>query len=86
MLEGAVDIYLPDYKYIDPNMAAMLSGARHYAHAAIDDNGAPDGRARLRSGRHDARTLIRHLVLPGLTGTAFGFWKSATIFRAFRFR
>ena len=27
MLEGAVDIYLPDYKYIDPNMAAMLSGA-----------------------------------------------------------
>ena len=28
MLEGAVDIYLPDYKYIDPNMAAMLSGAR----------------------------------------------------------
>ena len=27
MLDGAVDIYLPDYKYIDPNMAAMLSGA-----------------------------------------------------------
>ena len=40
MLEGAVDIYLPDYKYIDPNMAAMLSGARDYpdtAHAAIDE-------------------------------------------------
>ena len=38
MLDGAVDIYLPDYKYIDPNMAAMLSGARDYpdvAHAAI---------------------------------------------------
>ena len=40
MLEGAVDIYLPDYKYIDPNMAAMLSGAQDYpdtAHAAIEE-------------------------------------------------
>ena len=38
MLDGAVDIYLPDYKYIDPNMAAMLSGARDYpdvAHAVL---------------------------------------------------
>ena len=52
MLEGAVDIYLPDYKYIDPNMAAMLSGAPVYDQDGMMTRG----------------TLIRHLVLPGLTG------------------
>ena len=72
MLEGAVDIYLPDYKYIDPNMAAMLSGARNYpdtAHAAIDEmvrqTGAP---VYDQDGMMTRGTLIRHLVLPGLTG------------------
>ena len=72
MLEGAVDIYLPDYKYIDPNMAAMLSGARDYpdvAHAALAEmvrqTGAPVYDA---DGMMTRGTLIRHLVLPGLTG------------------
>ena len=71
-LEGLVDIYLPDYKYIDPNMAAMLSGARDYpdtAHAAIDEmvrqTGAP---VYDQDGMMTRGTLIRHLVLPGLTG------------------
>ena len=72
MLSGVVDIYLPDYKYIDPNMAAMLSGARDYpdvAFAAITEmirqTGAPvyDENGMMQRG-----TLIRHLVLPGLTG------------------
>lgn len=72
MLFGVVDIYLPDYKYIDPNMAAMLSGARDYpdvAFAAIAEmirqTGAPvyDENGMMQRG-----TLIRHLVLPGLTG------------------
>ena len=50
MLDGAVDIYLPDYKYIDPNMAAMLlrraglSGCGARGHCR---DGAADGRARL---------------------------------------
>lgn len=72
MLSGVVDIYLPDYKYIDPNMAAMLSGARDYPEVAfaaiaemIRQTGAPvyDENGMMQSG-----TLIRHLVLPGLTG------------------
>ena len=72
MLSGVVDIYLPDYKYIDPNMAAMLSGARDYpdvAFAAIAEmirqTGVPvyDENGMMQRG-----TLIRHLVLPGLTG------------------
>lgn len=72
MLSDVVDIYLPDYKYIDPNMAAMLSGARDYpdvAFAAIAEmirqTGAPvyDENGMMQRG-----TLIRHLILPGLTG------------------
>ncbi len=72
MLSGVVDIYLPDYKYIDPNMAAMLSGARDYpdvAFAAIAEmirqTGAP---VYDENGMMTRGTLIRHLVLPGLTG------------------
>ena len=72
MLSGVVDIYLPDYKYIDPDMAAMLSGARDYPEVAfaaiaemIRQTGAPvyDENGMMQRG-----TLIRHLVLPGLTG------------------
>lgn len=72
MLSGVVDIYLPDYKYIDPNMAAMLSGAQDYPEVAfaaiaemIRQTGAPvyDENGMMQRG-----TLIRHLVLPGLTG------------------
>ena len=72
MLSGVVDISLPDYKYIVPNMAAMLSGARDYpdvAFAAIAEmirqTGVPvyDENGMMQRG-----TLIRHLVLPGLTG------------------
>ena len=72
MLSGVVDIYLPDYKYIDPNMAAMLSGARDYPEVAfaaiaemIRQTGAPvyDENGMMQRG-----TLIRHLILPGLTG------------------
>lgn len=75
MLEGAVDIYLPDYKYIDPNMAAMLSGARDYpdtAHAAIDEmvrqTGAP---VYDQDGMMTRGMIVRHLVLPGHLGNTF---------------
>lgn len=71
-LEGVVDVYLPDFKYIDPQMAALLSGARDYPQAAMEtlremrrQTGPTvyDEAGILRRG-----TLIRHLVLPGLTG------------------
>lgn len=71
-LEGVVDVYLPDFKYIDPEMAALLSGARDYPQAAMEalremrrqtGPAVYDEAGILRRG-----TLIRHLVLPGLTG------------------
>lgn len=72
MLEGYIDIYLPDFKYIDPAMAALLSGARDYPQAAL----AAIREMRRQTGPavYDADgmmlrgTQIRHLVLPGLTG------------------
>ena len=68
-LEEVVDVYLPDFKYMDATLAQRLSGAKDYPEVAIsaiaemlrqtgkavfDDNGL------IRRG-----TIIRHLVLPG---------------------
>ena len=74
MLEGAVDIYLPDLKYWSGRMAALLSGAPDYPETAreavremVRQTGAPvcGGDGVMRKG-----TLVRHLVLPGLTADA----------------
>ena len=73
-LEGLVDIYLPDYIYIDPNMAAMLSGARDYpdtAHAAIDEMVRQTGRAVFdENGLMKKGVIVRHLLLPGAVKNA----------------
>jgi len=68
-LEGKIQIYLPDLKYLDPALAARWSGAGDYPQAAtaairemfrqtgpyiLDENGI------LQRG-----VIIRHLILPG---------------------
>ena len=72
MLEGYVDIYLPDFKYIDAQMAKLLSGAADYpeiAMAAIREMLRQTGPAVYdEQGMMLRGTQIRHLVLPGLTG------------------
>ena len=72
MLEGYVDIYLPDFKYIDGAMAKLLSGAPDYpekALAAIREMRRQTGPAVYDADGMMLRgTQIRHLVLPGLTG------------------
>lgn len=72
MLEGYVDVYLPDFKYIDPQMAKLLSGAADYpdvAQAAIAEMLRQTGPAVYdEHGMMLRGTQIRHLVLPGLTG------------------
>lgn len=72
MLEGYIDIYLPDYKYIDPQMAKLLSGAEDYpgvALCAIREMVRQTGPAVYDAeGIMTRGTQIRHLVLPGLTG------------------
>ncbi len=68
MLEGLVDIYLPDMKYADNALAKALSGAGDYFQVAtsaikemVRQVGAPifEGE-KLRKG-----VVIRHLILPG---------------------
>lgn len=72
MLDGAIDVYLPDYKYIDPEMARLLSGAADYpeiAWAAIAEMRRQTGPAVYDAeGMMTRGTLVRHLLLPGLTG------------------
>jgi len=68
LLDGIIDVYLPDFKYFNPENSAKFSGARNYPEAAkaalmemkrqtgeiiIDDEGI------VRRG-----IIVRHLVLP----------------------
>ena len=68
-LEGLIDIYLPDYKYADPELAARLSGARDYpavAAAALREMYRQVGGTELNEdGQMRKGMLVRHLVLPG---------------------
>ena len=69
LLEGYVDIYLPDYKYIDAGMAKLLSGAADYPDVALDairEMVRQTGAAVYdEAGMMLRGTQIRHLVLPG---------------------
>jgi putative pyruvate formate lyase activating enzyme len=74
LMDGVVDIYMPDFKFWDPEMARQYSKARNYSEAArgvikamhqqvgdlrVDENGLA-----LRG------LIVRHLVMPGsIAGT-----------------
>lgn len=69
---GLVDVFLPDLKFYSPDMARMLCGAADYFDVALRaveamcaQTGAPEYDA---DGLLLRGTLVRHLVLPGLTG------------------
>lgn len=69
MLDGLVDIYLPDYKYADRDGAAKYSFAPDYpdiAIAAIDEMVRQKGKCVFSSdGTIQSGVIIRHLLLPG---------------------
>ncbi len=68
MLEGYVDIYLPDVKYFSEE-AAKLSSAPHYfdtAMAAVEEMLRQTGTPRIEGGLLRKGTVVRHLVLPYL--------------------
>jgi putative pyruvate formate lyase activating enzyme len=74
LLEGVVDIYMPDFKYWDAGVAKRLSGAADYpqvARAAIKEMHGQVGDLTISPGGIATRgLLVRHLVLPGgLAGT-----------------
>ena len=68
LLEGLVDVYLPDLKYADNVLAARLSRAPDYfetATAALREMYRQVGAAVLEDGQLTRGLLVRHLVLPG---------------------
>lgn len=68
LLQGKVDVYLPDFKYAHSGLAARLSGASDYfpvAGAAIKEMVKQTGKPRFQGEQMVSGTLIRHLVLPG---------------------
>ena len=67
-LEGKVDVYLPDLKYVTPALAEKYSGASDYpdaAKAAILEMYRQRGPVQIENGLLKSGVLIRHLVLPG---------------------
>ncbi|MBQ8175369.1 MAG: radical SAM protein [Clostridia bacterium] len=68
ILDGLVDIYLPDLKYLSPEIAERYSGRRDYpevACGAIEEMARQTGAPILRDGILQRGTVVRHLVLPG---------------------
>ena len=68
-LEGLVDIYLPDLKYLDPDLAWSYSRARDYPKRAMEAIGEMvrqvpetefDSQGKMKKG-----VIVRHLLLPG---------------------
>ncbi len=67
-LEGKVDIYLPDLKYLTPALAERYSGAADYpqaATAAIREMVRQTGPYVLEDGLLKRGVILRHLILPG---------------------
>lgn len=72
-MEGLVDVYLPDMKYMDGALAARLSAAPDYpgvAQAAIAEMVRQTGPCRVEEGQLLRGTMVRHLVLPGCVGNS----------------
>ena len=76
MLDGLVDVYLPDYKYITPALAKLYSNAEDYprrAAEALAEMVRQTGPAIFSTGGTTADTpllirrgvIVRHLLLPG---------------------
>ena len=71
-LEGAVDVYLPDLKHWSARVSSLCAGAPDYfsaASRAITEMCRQTGLPQYNEdGIMTRGTLIRHLILPGLTG------------------
>jgi len=67
LLDGFVDIYMPDMKYSDPDIADELSAAPDYPQvnrAAVKEMHRQVGELQVINGLATKGLLIRHLVLP----------------------
>ena len=74
LLEGKIDVYLPDLKYFDPEKARRYSGAPDYFQAAskaVCEIARQTGKPEFdEDGMLVKGTVVRHLVLPLATQNA----------------
>lgn len=72
LLDGVVDIYMPDFKFWDPATAARLCRARDYPQRAraalLKMHGQVGDLVLNEAGEAERGMLIRHLVMPGGSG------------------
>ena len=82
-MEGLVDVYLPDFKYMDSSLALRYSNAKDYPevamkalHEMVRQTGKPrmydDGDELVKNGYVESGimkkgVIVRHLILPGCT-------------------
>ncbi len=71
-LEGLIDVWLPDYKYVTPSLASSFSGSPGYPQTvleALKEMYYQKGSVLQTDieGRAETGLMIRHLVLPGHT-------------------
>lgn len=82
-MEGLVDVYLPDFKYMDSSLALRYSNAKDYPkvamkalHEMVRQTGKPrmydDGDELIKNGYVESGimkkgVIVRHLILPGCT-------------------
>jgi putative pyruvate formate lyase activating enzyme len=74
MLEGFIDIYMPDMKYADSTVAEELSNARDYPEinfAAVKEMHRQVGDLTTKNGAATRGLLVRHLVLPNQLAGSF---------------
>lgn len=71
LLEGYVDVYLPDFKYMEASLAEAFSNAPDYperAKEAIEEMVRQTGKCVFNEeGYLEKGTIVRHLILPGYT-------------------
>lgn len=70
LLDGLIDIYLPDMKYFSPELSARYSHAPDYflkASAAIAEMHRQTGSPVFEGALMKRGVIVRHLVLPGQT-------------------
>lgn len=68
ILEGLVDIYLPDLKYYDDNLGEKYSNAKNYfyhASKAIEEMIREQPKVIIKNGIMQKGVIVRHLMLPG---------------------
>jgi putative pyruvate formate lyase activating enzyme len=74
LLEGYIDIYMPDMKYADSKIADELSHAADYwqiNQAAVKEMHRQAGDLQIANGLATRGLLVRHLVLPGNLAGSF---------------